>query len=140
MHVIKNQFPKAEDRQPLWSLGLGITVWFIDLNVVYALASVACKWGWFPFTIAGIPGLLVVEGAVTLLSLLAVLYLVYRSWRAWRIYQAQKPQNNPDVVTVTENDRRPLMAFIAMLLNGFFFLFLIASFVPLAALNACALG
>ncbi len=144
MDVQKIQLSKADERLTRWSLILGITVWFIDLNTVYALPSVACNWSWFPFTIAGIPGLVFVEGIITLIDLLVMLYLIYMPWQNWRAFQAEKRTGNtPDnsqVLNETEKDRRSLMAFVTMLVNSFFFLFIIAFFVPMITLNACAQG
>jgi hypothetical protein len=37
----------------------------------------------------------------------------------------------------TQEDQPPLMAFIAMALNGFLVLYTIATFVPVFALQAC---
>ncbi len=140
MDVPKNQLSKANERLTRLSLILGITVWFIDLNTIYALPSLACNWSWFPFTIAGVPGLVFVEGIITLIDLLIMLYLIYLPWRNWRAYRSETPKGNPQVLKDTEKDRRSLMAFVAMLVNSFFFLFIIAFFVPMIALNACAQG
>jgi hypothetical protein len=140
MNVPKAQLPKANERLTRLSLILGITVWFVDLNTVYALPSLACNWSWFPFTIAGIPGLVFVEGMITLIDLLLMLYLIYLPWRNWRAFQTEKPKDNPRMLHDTEMDRRSLMAFVAMLLNSFFFLFIIAFFIPMITLNACVQG
>ncbi len=140
MNVPKVELPKAHERLTRLSLILGITVWFIDLNTVYALPSVACNWNWFPFTITGIPGLVFIEGIITLIDLLVMLYLIYLPWRNWRAYRAEQSKDNSQMLTDTEKDRRSLMAFVTMLVNSFFFLFIIAFFVPMIALNACAQG
>ncbi len=140
MNVTEAKRSQADDRLTRRSLFLGVIVWFTDLNIVYALPSVACKWGWFPFRLAGIPGLVLVEGLVTLISLALMLYLIYLPWRNWRAFQAEKTADRSRVMTGAEQDRRALMAFVTMLLNGFFFLFLIAFFVPMLALNACVIG
>lgn len=134
------QHSKVDNRLTGWSMLLGVSLWFIDLNVVYALPSLACKWGWFPFTILGIPGLLVVEALITLASMLLMAFLIYLPWKNWRWFQSENTARNPQMLKDTEKDRRPLLAFIAMLLNGFFFLFMIASFVPILTLNACVRG
>ena len=130
----------GEDRLTRWCLFLGITIWFIDLNTVYALPSLACQWGWFPFTIAGIPGLLMVEAMITLIAMLLMSFMIYLPWRNWRKFQSEKPRDNSRMLQDTEKDRRSLLAFVTMLLNSFFFLFLISTFVPIFALNACARG
>ncbi len=118
----------------------GIAIWFIDLNTVYALPSLACEWGWFPFTIAGIPGLVFIEAIITFIAMLLMSFMIYLPWRNWRKFQAAKPTDNPRLLQDTEKDRRSLMAFVAMLANSFFFLFILATFVPILALNACVRG
>jgi len=112
-------------------------VWFVHLNVAYNLASLACTWGWFSFTVVGISGLQLVEAIITLVTMLVMLFLIYLPWREWRRFQTEAPPSNPHVLEDTEKDSRPLVAFIVMLLNSFFFLFVIALFVPIFALSAC---
>lgn len=140
MEASKIQLSKSEARINRWGLMLGIIIWFLDLNAVYALPSLACKWGWFPFTLARIPGLVFFEGIITLLALALILVIIFQTWRIWRRFQTAPPRDNPHALNDTEKDRRSLMAFVAMLLNGFFFLSIIAFFVPMLALNACNLG
>src|SRR3954454_15449228 len=77
---------------------LGIIVWFVDLNVVYSLASLACTWGWLSFTIAGMSGLQLVETIITLVAMLVMLFLIYLPWREWRRFQTQAPPANPDLL------------------------------------------
>ncbi len=134
------QLTKTDSRNNRLSLILGITLWFADLNTVYALPSLACEWNWFPFTIAGIPGLLIVEAAISIVSLLLMAYLIYLPWRNWRKLQTQKPADNPHLLADTENDRGSLVAFIAMMANSFFFLFILATFVPILMLKVCVTG
>ncbi len=140
MEVSKVQVPKANERLTRLSMILGIIIWFTDLNTVYALPSVACTWGWFPFTILGIPGLVVVEAGITLVDMLLMLAMITLAWRNWRAFRAEKTVNNPHVLNDTENDRRALMAFVALLMNSFFFLFIITFFVPVLTLSACLPG
>jgi uncharacterized membrane protein len=131
---------ESEDRLTRWCLFLGITIWFIDLNMVYALPSLSCEWGWFRFTIAGIPGLVMIETIITLIAMLLMSVMIYLPWRNWRKFQTEKPTANPEILQDTEKDRRSLLAFVAMLLNSFFFLFMIATLVPILALYVCARG
>lgn len=140
MGYSKVLFPFAEEKLTRWSLLLGVTIWFIDLNTVYALPSVACEWNWFPFTIAGIPGLKIIEGLITIVSMLLMALMIYWPWRNWRAFQTQKPSENPQLLSDSQKDHRALMAFVAMLTNSFFLLFIIAFFVPMLALNACMRG
>lgn len=134
------QLSKKEDRLTRWCLFLGMIVWFLDLNAVYALPSLSCEWSWFQFTIAGIPGLVIIEAIISLIAMLLISFMIYLPWRNWLKFQTQKPTTNPRMLQDTEKDRRPLLAFVAMLMNSFFFLFIMATFVPLFALNVCARG
>ncbi len=131
---------KLSERLTRWSLFLGITIWFLDLNVINALTSVSCEWNWFSSSIAGMPGLRFVALIITLVAGALMLLLIYLPWRMWRRYQTDKPMENQNMLRDTEKDRRPLVAFIAMLLNALFLLFVIASFVPMFALNLCNQG
>jgi hypothetical protein len=119
------------------SLLFGITVWFVHLNVVYALASVACRWSLLSFTVMGISGLQLVETIISLVTLPFMLFLIYQPWRAWRGFQTATPPANPRFLEDTEMDRRALAAFIVMLLNSSFCLFVVAWFVPIFALRPC---
>ncbi len=134
------QLSKSDDRLTRWCLFLGMIIWFIDLETVYALPSLACEWSWFQFSIAGIPGLAIIEAIISLIAMMLMSFMVYLPWRNWRKFQTEKPTHNPRMLQDTEKDRRSLLAFVAMLMNSFFFLFIIATFVPVFALNACARG
>lgn len=131
---------EVNDRLARWSLFLGITIWFIHLNAFYALPSLACQWAWFSFTIFGLSGLVVIEAIISLAALLLMLLMIYLPWRSWRLFQTARPGDNPRLLSDTESDRRSLFAFIAMLLNSFFLLFIITTLVPVVTLNACARG
>jgi uncharacterized membrane protein len=128
---------KAEEQQTRKSLFLGITIWFLHLNILNALISVSCKWGGLTFPVGGLSGLQLLEGILTLITVLAMLYFIYLPWRQWRNFQTEKPPANPKMLQETEEDRPPLVAFIAMALNGFLVLYTIATFVPAFALKAC---
>ncbi len=140
MDLSKVQSLEANDRTTRWCLALGIGIWFIDLMMTYGLPSVSCEWGWFPFTIAGIPGLKLVEAAIALPALLLMLVLIYLPWRNWQRFQNKRLRNHPNMLQDTEKDRRSLLAFVTMLVNSFFFLFIIALFVPLSTLGPCVRG
>lgn len=128
---------KPSESQVRWSLYLGITVWFLHLVALEALISVACKWGGLTFPVDGLSGLQFVEAAINLITLLAMLVLIYLPWRQWRTFQTEAPTRNNDLLEDTEKYRRPLMAFIAMMLNIFLTIYMIATFVPMFALKAC---
>jgi uncharacterized membrane protein len=128
---------KPSEQQTQWSLFLGIIIWFLHLVVLEALISVSCKWGGLTFPVGGLSGLQFLEAVVTLITVLLMLFLIYLPWRQWRSFQTEQPTANPQLLQDTEEDRPPLMAFIAMALNGFLILYTIATFVPTFALKAC---
>ena len=124
---MRNDTITPDDRTTWRSLLLGVVVWFVYFNLVNALTSLTCQWGWFSFTIAEIPGV------VSVIAGLALTFLIYQSWRIWHPMQADGQQ----VLERTEADRRPLMAFVTMLLNGLFLVFMLASIVLVLSINAC---
>jgi hypothetical protein len=129
----------SPSERPTWrSLLAGSLVWFIHLNASYELASVACKWGQLSSTVAGVPALSVVEAGLTAAAALLLLAFIYLPWRDWRQYQSAPPKRNPHLLRETEQDRRPLAAFVTMLLNSTYLLFAIGVFVLIAALRPCA--
>jgi len=137
MEIIKSPYLKSDER-PTWkSLFWGTAIWFLHQNLVYGLASLSCTWGRLSARIAGVSALQFVETAITLVALLLMLVMIYLPWREWRRFQSERPKDNPQMLEDTEKDRRPLVAFITMLLNGFYLLFIIAAFVPIWALKPC---
>lgn len=131
------QLTKIEEQQTRRSLFLGITIWFLHLNILNALISVSCKWGGLTFPVGGLSGLQILEVVISLITILVMLYFFYLPWRLWRSLQAEKPKNNPQIMENTEEKRQALMAFIAMALNGFFILYIIATLVAFLALKTC---
>jgi len=128
---------EREVEQTRRSLLLGIVVWFLNLNVAYALPSLACRWGWFPSGVGGLSGLQVVETSIALLTVPLLLLLIYVPGRIWRRFQSDTPGANPHLLLDTEKDRLPLIAVVVALLNSAFLLFVLASIVPTFALNVC---
>jgi uncharacterized membrane protein len=138
MNAPTTQITRSDERQTWLALFLGVVLLFLHQNLVYALNSVSCVWGWFTFTIAGVGGLVVVEAIITLIALALMLIMIYLPWKSWRRFQTHRPTENPHMLQDTEDDQRPLVAFITMLLNGFFLLFIFASLVPIFSLSPCA--
>src|SRR5436190_22720545 len=103
---------KPSEQQTQWSLILGITIWFLHLNIVNALISVSCKWGGLTAPIGGLSGLQFVEALITLITIVVMLFLIYLPWRNWQSFQTEKSMTNPDMLRDTEEYRRSLMAFI----------------------------
>src|SRR3982751_2150436 len=96
----------VKDRSTWLSLLAGTVIWFLHLNIVNAITSLTCEWGWFPFTIAGIAGLRFIHIVVSLIAGVAIAAIIVLSWRSWHKGQP----------TQTEADRHHLMAFVTMLL------------------------
>jgi hypothetical protein len=140
MDVPTNQETREVSHKTRRYLLLGIAIWFVDLNVSYGLASVACKWGWLSFRIGGLTGLQVVEIVIALVAVALLLVVVYLPWRIWRSYQSEKPIENPHMLHDTEANSSSMAAFIPMAMNSFFALFAVALLVPIFALRACGSG
>ncbi len=128
---------QPSEQQTRWSLFLGILVWFLHLNIVNALISVSCKWGGLTAPVGGLSLLQIVSAIISVISLLLILFFIFLGWRNWRSFQTEKPTGNPEMLQDTEKYRRPLMAFLAMSLNGFLFVYTLATLVPMFALKAC---
>src|SRR5215211_2249072 len=86
---------KPSEQQTQWSLFLGITIWFLHLNIVNALISVSCKWGGLTFPVGSLSGLQLVAAMISLVTILALLFLIYLPWRQWRSFQREEPSKNP---------------------------------------------
>jgi hypothetical protein len=128
---------QEEEQQTRRSLFLGITIWFLYQNTINTLTSLSCNWNWFRFDVVGLPGLQFVALLIGLAALLGTAFLIYLPWRNWQRFQRRSPFRNPAMLEQTEEDRRSLMAFVAMLLNGFFLLFIIATLVPMLVVHGC---
>jgi hypothetical protein len=124
---------QVNDRQTWLSFFLGFAVWFLHLNIVYPVTSLACKWGWFSFDDAGATNLRIVQIAITIIAAVVLIILIYLPWRNWHAFQT----DSSETLRQTERDRRPLMGFVTMLLNSLLLLFVITSIVPVLALNPC---
>jgi hypothetical protein len=122
------------DRQTILSLIAGTVIWFLHLNIVYPLTSVACKWEWFPFTDAGMTGLRTVQLVITFIAAVLIFVTIYLPWRSWRRFQTDAQH----IMSQTEKDRRPLLAFITMALNMFLLAFVVTSMVPTLVLSPCS--
>jgi hypothetical protein len=128
---------KPSEQQIPWSLFGGITVWFLHLNILDALISVACKWGGPTFPVGGLSRLQILEAVISLITILLLLFLIYLPWRMWQSFQSEGSIHNPQMLENTEKKRQALIAFIAMLLNSFFAVYVLATFVATFSLKAC---
>jgi hypothetical protein len=121
------------DRQTWLSLISGAIIWFLHLNIVYPLTSLACKWEWFPFNDAGMTGLRTLQIVITLIAAVLIGIVIYLPWRHWQRFQTDRDH----MLRETESDRRPFIAFVALGLNLFFLAFVVAAIVPILALSPC---
>jgi fumarate reductase subunit D len=128
-----NQFSQRNDRLTWLSFFAGAIIWFLHLNIVYPLTSLSCKWEWFPFDDAGMTSLRSIQIIITFVAALLIAILIYLPWRNWQHFRT----DSQHVMSDTEKDRRPLMAFVTMGLNLFFLAFVVASLVPVLTLSPC---
>jgi hypothetical protein len=130
-----NTQSKQEHPNRLIWLGLvgGTIVWFLHFNIDYPLTSLACRWGWFPWTVAGMPGLKVVQLTVSIVSAVLVASLGWLCLREWR----RTGSDEDDEKRETEAVRMSFMAFVVALLNGLYLVIIVLSMVPILTLNAC---
>jgi hypothetical protein len=126
-----------EERQTKVCLFAGILIWFVELNVIYALPSLTCKWNWFPFSVGPLSGLQFVQTMIALIGLVLMLVAIYLPYRNWREYQTEQPPQNPHMLQDTEKERQSLLAFIVMMANSFFLLFILGLFVLIFTLKPC---
>jgi hypothetical protein len=127
---IKQEHPN----RPVWlALVGGTLVWFLHFNIDYPLTSLACRWGWFPWTVAGMPGLKVVQLTVSIVSAVIVAALGLSCLREWR----RAGSDEDDEKRETESARVSFMAFVTALLNGLYLVIIVLSFVPVLTLNPC---
>src|SRR5512147_1739487 len=105
---------KPSDKQTQFSIFLGITIWFLHLNIVNALISVSCKWGGLTAPVGGLAVLQILSAVISVISLLLLGFFIYLPWRHWRSFQTEQPPSNPEMLQDTEKYRRSLMAFVAM--------------------------
>ncbi len=128
--------PKQQ-QQTQRMLFLGMLVWFLDLLFLNALNSVACEWHWLTITVGRMDVLQFVEIAVSLVALLLIGAMTYIPWRNWRSIQRKNPVQDQHAFEHTEEDRGALLSFLAMGMNSFFFLFVIATLVLMVSFTAC---
>ncbi len=133
MSILSGENVKASDRHTWRYLVAGVAIWFLYFTTVYPMTSLACNWGWFPYTIAGVPGLRVVQIVVTLVALVLVAIVIYLPWRNWRQLHAAQS----DAIEAAGLNRHLFAAFVTAIVNGFFLLFVLTSFVPILVLNPC---
>lgn len=112
----------------LWfSLGAGVAVWLLHLMIVYPLTSLTCEWGWFPFTVAGLDGLQIIQIIVTIIAAAITIVAGYLGL-----------QNARQLRTTAVNaDRHYFMAWLALALNILFAALIVIAIVPIVTLPIC---
>ena len=131
---VQSQSLQRSDRQTLLSLIAGAVIWFLHLNIVYPLTSVACKWEWFPFNEAGMTSMRTIQLVITFVAAVLIFITIYLPWHQWRGFQTDRQH----MLSQTEKDRRPLLAFITMAMNMFLLAFVVTSVVPILVLSPCS--
>ncbi len=129
--------PPKEQQQTQRSIFLGMLIWFVDLVLLDALTSNACNWHWLTNTIGWLDALQFLEILISLVALALIGWLLFVGWRNWRTIQRRKPVQDKHTMEHTEEDRGALLSFLAIGLNSFFFLFVIATLVPMLSITAC---
>jgi threonine/homoserine/homoserine lactone efflux protein len=137
MAASTTKLSQKEQKRTQNSLFGGMLVWFLDLMILYALNSVACEWHWLTNTVGWMDVLQFIEILISLVALAMIGYLIYLPWRNWRGLQRKKPAQNPHLLEDTQEDRGALLSFLAMGVNGFFSLFVIATLVLMFSFTAC---
>lgn len=137
MAASTTKLPQKDQQQTQRSLLLGMLIWFLDLTVLNALNSVACEWHWLTNMIGWMDVLQFLEIAVSIVALALIGYLTFVAWRSWRSVQRKQPAQDEHTFEHTEQDRGALLSFLAMGLNSFLFLFVIATLVLMFSFTAC---
>lgn len=122
---------EAEMRVFLSMLG-GTLSGGIYLMIVYPLVSLSCKWGWFGAPAAD-GGIKIVQVVATMLAAALMAAFAFVAFRTWRHAQAEGESAESE----TEQALIPMLAFVSLLLNSLYFVIVLVSLVPVAALPAC---
>lgn len=122
--------PPGIKSRNLWlSLAAGVVVWVIHLFVVYALTSLTCVWGWFPFEVGGLSGLQVVHIVVTIIAALITVMAGFLAFQNKKRLREQIP---------ADTNRHYFMAQLGVALNLLFTALILLSLIPILSLPACA--
>ncbi len=115
----------------LWfSLAAGTAVWVIHLLLVYALTSLTCEWGWFPFEVGGLAGLKVVQISITLVT--GAVTILAGSF-------AFQNQRRLADATRADSGRHYFMARLGLALNLIYTALIAVSLIPILIIPPCAL-
>lgn len=125
-------FTAVPPRQLWFGVAAGPIVWAIHLVLVYALVSLACNWRFFSFTMLGVPGIVVILTAVTLVMGAIVLYAGLLSRRNWRLIQEEERLHG------RREERHYFLAYSGLLLSALFLLAMLVALIPAFVLGPCA--
>lgn len=118
----------VKDWQLWFSLLSGFVVWVIHLMIVYSLTSLACEWGWFPFTVVGLAGLKIVQIVVTVIAAMVI---------GLGGYYALRNRERLGDSEIPEANRHHFMVYLGLALSMLFFALVAISIIPILVLPAC---
>lgn len=124
---------KANERGWL-ALIVGTVIVSAHFMVVYAASSLTCRWGWLPGKTVGIPSLQFFQMLVTFLAGVLIGGLIAITYRDWHSTQVDERGEESQQAAA----RLPLLAFITMLVNTSYLLFILMSLVPILTIQQCA--
>ncbi len=127
------ELPQKDQSKTRRSLIYGMLLWFVHLNAVNALSSVACKWGWLDFHVADMPGVQLVDVIITVVAAVLMALLIYIPWKNWQRLKTSRRETLEEA----EVDRGAFTSFLAIGVNSFLLLFMLAVLVPIFALRGC---
>jgi len=129
---------RAFERDSLFSLIAGPLVWSGHFLSIYVFTAIACAHGFFDDRIFGLPVVLLVGGAITLVAVVLILDALVLSWRRWRGLprngdpEPLPPQDRNDVAS-----RRRFMAHAGLLLSGLALIATVWESLPLVFFASC---
>jgi hypothetical protein len=127
--------PSASSRQMVFGLAGGLVAWALQLIIVYAPVSYACRENvLMGSSLLGLTTLQVVQLVVTVIAGAIVLGATLVSLSYWR---RLRETSGPDGL-VMEDSPYPFLMFVSMALNGLFLLAVVASLVPILLIEPCA--
>jgi small-conductance mechanosensitive channel len=117
----------------LWTcLLVGSAVWAVHLMVVYPLASLTCRWGWFGTTEADAQ-LRIVQTVATLVAAGLIAWFGYVAFQTW----LQSRHAGHTELSEAETARITMQAFVTLLLNALYFLIILIMLAPIFVLPLC---
>lgn len=119
-----------ENRDSVWMLTTGPTIWVVHFLVCYITASVWCAKAASPD--ASLDGVRMALGVVTVVALLLITWFGWRGLRKHRFGTATLPHDAP-----TAGDRHRFLGFATLLLCGLSFVAVLYSAFVIAIIGDC---